>query len=265
MKKRHAKRRRWIFTAILTLIILVATPAIDLLVGDAGEWLKSHQWVVWVLAAMSIVATIALAIWDHHQLDEVEVNVPQVVEEYEDLRKRYLRQIVEQTQFLTLRGLDIKSGDASVGDQERLRLPDVYIQLDTKTKDTKEIAKKGRDGKIRSKDVYSSSLSALEALIQNEHMVLLGEPGSGKTTFVNYLAFCLASDGLNPREGWLEKLNSWPEEWSGILPVPVVLRDLAAWVEGEKRPERKVKLIDAWLQNWLDEIGLGDFHATLTK
>ena len=258
--KKSSNKRRWLIPAILTLIILVATPATSLLFGDVGEWLKSHQWLVWILAGIGVVATIALAIWDHRQQDEVEVDVPQVVEEYEDLRERYLRQIVDQTQFLTLRGLDIKSGDASAGDQDRLRLPDVYIQLDTTTsvgiKDKKKREEFGRD---------TQPLSALEALIHNERMVLLGEPGSGKTTFVNYLAFCLASDGMNPREGWLEKLDGWPKKWERILPVPVVLRDLAAWLEGEGRSELKLALLDAWLQTWLDEMGLDDFHDMLLK
>jgi len=262
MKKHSTKRRRWLIPAILTLFILIATPAMNLLFGDAGDWLASHQRLVWVLAGIGVIATIALAIWDHRQQDEAEVDVPQVVEEYEDLRKRYLKQIVEQTQFLTLRGLDIKSGDASVGDQDRLRLPDVYIQLDTTA--SVEI----KDKRKRDKILFGRNtrpLSALEALIQNERMVLLGEPGSGKTTFVNYLAFCLASDGLNPRAGWLEKLDGWPKKWAGILPVPVVLRDLAAWMEGEERPEHKLALLDAWLQTWLDEMGLGDFHDTMMQ
>ena len=94
-----------------------------------------------------MIATIALAIWDHRQKDERKVDVPRVVEEYTDLRERYLKQIVEQAQFLTLRGLDIKSGDASAGDQDRLRLPDVYIQLDTTT--SIEIKDKKKRGSLR--------------------------------------------------------------------------------------------------------------------
>ncbi len=260
MKKRSPERRRWMIPAILTAIILLATPALNLLFGDAGKWLESHPWLRWGLVVIGMIATIALAIWDHRQKDEGEVDVPRVVEEYTDLRERYLRQIVEQTQFLTLRGLDIKSGDASAGDQDRLRLPDVYIQLDTMTSRGEEAFKHDPQ-----KTVFFGPLPVLEALILNERMVLLGEPGSGKTTFVNYLAFCMASDGLNPRAGWLDKLEDWPPKWMGILPVPVVLRDLAAWLEGEERSERKMALLSAWLQTWLDEMELGEFHDTLMK
>ena len=37
MKKRSQKRHRWMIPAILTAIILLATPALNLLFGDAGN------------------------------------------------------------------------------------------------------------------------------------------------------------------------------------------------------------------------------------
>ena len=258
MKKRSTKRHRWLIPAILAIMIFLASPALELLYGDAATWFQSHQWLKWGLVGIGVIAAIGLAIWEYRQGDEAEVDVPQVVEAYEDLRTRYLAQIRERTQFLTLRGLDVKSGDASVRDQDRLRLPDVYIQLDT-------TAKERVDAGHGWKTEGDRPLSALEALVNNKRMVLLGEPGGGKTTFVNYLAFCLASDGLNPREGWLEKLEGWPKAWAGILPVPVVLRDMAAWLETEDRQERKLALLDAWLQTWLNEMGLGDFHDVMMK
>ena len=65
-------------------------------------------------------------------------------------------------------------------------------------------------------------------------MVLLGDPGSGKTTFGNYLAFCLAGAGLDDlgelaeseERGWLERLApAWPH--GARLPLPVTLRQFA--------------------------------------
>jgi formylglycine-generating enzyme required for sulfatase activity len=86
-------------------------------------------------------------------------------------------------------------------------------------------------------------LSALEALDREQHLVLMGGPGSGKTTFLNFVALCLAgeilrSPGANlkllrrpiPPEADSPSDKPKPQRWRhrALLPVRVVLRDLAA-------------------------------------
>ena len=72
-------------------------------------------------------------------------------------------------------------------------------------------------------------------------MVLLGDPGSGKSTFLNYLALCLAGARLEqageagnlPGDHWLEQLEpAWTH--GALLPVHVILRRFArtAWCDG---------------------------------
>src|SRR5262249_43674909 len=70
-------------------------------------------------------------------------------------------------------------------------------------------------------------LSALQASIMNRQMVLLGDPGSGKSTFLSHLVLCLAAHGLEPQAGWLTSLPNGPLDEAAIVPICVILRGFA--------------------------------------
>ncbi|MCP3964057.1 MAG: SUMF1/EgtB/PvdO family nonheme iron enzyme [bacterium] len=74
-------------------------------------------------------------------------------------------------------------------------------------------------------------LTTLEALAQEPFLVLLGDPGSGKSTFVNHLAVTLASRLLGDEADPLE-MSSGPleEPW---FPVRIVLRQWSAGLRPE--------------------------------
>jgi formylglycine-generating enzyme required for sulfatase activity/energy-coupling factor transporter ATP-binding protein EcfA2 len=69
------------------------------------------------------------------------------------------------------------------------------------------------------------SLLAVEAVTQQIHLVLLGDPGSGKSTFLRHLAWALARRGLD-QAGPETQLFGWPDE-RRLLPVILPLRRLA--------------------------------------
>jgi formylglycine-generating enzyme required for sulfatase activity/energy-coupling factor transporter ATP-binding protein EcfA2 len=73
------------------------------------------------------------------------------------------------------------------------------------------------------------ALTALEALILNPCLAILGDPGSGKSTLLAFIAQALATRNRRLLPGLP------PEVWR-CIPVLAKLRDFAAWAAGE--PER---------------------------
>ena len=129
--------------------------------------------------------------------------------------------VMQTTSSLPLRGVDVGASDPT-GDQKAIGLANVYVDLDTTWSYRDEWA----DGEKR---IVSEQkrISVLESVVVSRHIVLLGEPGGGKSTFINFLAHCLAAQVLEPDKSWLAYLNGWPKEEANTLPVVVILRDFA--------------------------------------
>ena len=77
------------------------------------------------------------------------------------------------------------------------------------------------------KDDDLSHLSAMEASNAYSRLVLLGDPGSGKTIFMNYLALCMTGAVLAPDGDWITRLQA--QGWGNgtYLPISIILRDFA--------------------------------------
>lgn len=165
--------------------------------------------------------------------------------------KIYCQLILRQCGDLPLRGLDIQESEA--GNKEKaIGLAQVYVDLDTTsrvrlTKQEKEAYEK------RGKQEDTRPVTALEALQQNQKLVLLGDPGGGKSTFVSHLAYCLAAHHLYPTEKWLAHLPGWIEKNRQVIPLLVILRDFAQFEPEGKltadSPERLWQFIKYRLHN----------------
>jgi hypothetical protein len=125
------------------------------------------------------------------------------------------------------------------------QLASVYTALLTQARATDEANPQAAQDAARSRAGRDADRqSALEALNAEKYLVLMGGPGSGKTTFLNYVALCMAGELLGlgsanlkllrrpipPEPGDDPNKRPKPQRWThkGLLPVRVLLRDFAA-------------------------------------
>lgn len=140
----------------------------------------------------------------------------------ERLHQQCLRQLARRCNILPLAAL---GGEGSA--KEEVNLNDVYVSLDTRSRRPfrDEAEKKAWQERSGQRNEDDRSLTALEAATEHHKLVLLGDPGSGKSTFVQQIAARLSLARLGEKEplvGWAEQ--SWP--------LLTLLRDLAPRLAG---------------------------------
>jgi len=155
-----------------------------------------------------------------------------------DLRSAYLNHLFETVGGLSLAGIDPKAASDT---ETRLDLGAVYTALLTLT--SEECERMQKEARFTPQGRTRERTSVLTQLDRCPRLVLLGDPGSGKSTFVNFVALCLAGEALGRGEANLARLTEplpaddededeqqRPQPWSHgpLLPVRVVLRDFAA-------------------------------------
>ena len=147
---------------------------------------------------------------------------------------RYCHILVNSSRQMSLRGLDVGESDPT-GEQPRLDLAQVYVDLLTTTQvptDKNQQERRERERWREERD--TEPLSALGAVAANRRVVLLGDPGSGKSTFLTHLALCLAGHTLDPQDTWTERLAGWNwEQDDNLVPMVCVLRDFARWLPAD--------------------------------
>ncbi|MCL6591482.1 MAG: metallophosphoesterase [Firmicutes bacterium] len=151
----------------------------------------------------------------------------------DSLRRSYLNRLFETTSQVSLSGIDPNIPEDS---KSQLQLSAVYTALLTLTPEQEQTGLKNA-----MPDRERKLLSALEQMERQRHLVLMGDPGGGKSTFVNFTVMCLAGELLgNPTVNLKalqaplpddegnpgKKLQKWTHE--ALLPVRIILRDFAA-------------------------------------
>lgn len=161
---------------------------------------------------------------------------------------------------------------AASGDRgASLRLDAVYTALMTQS------ATGGDGARDFSRSMDPQRLSALAQLDRHDRLVLLGDPGSGKSTFVSFVALCMAGAILKDREANLKILRSplpgaeaeeekpKPQPWrhGPLVPVRVILRDLAA--HGLPDSEEQITASHLWkfIEKTLADQEIGEYAPFL--
>jgi predicted NACHT family NTPase len=170
-----------------------------------------------------------------------------------------------------------------------MRLEQVYIGLHT-TSQVEEAADGAADAPSRSlktvasrvvqrvrrerAEVQARPLTALEAVTRGTppRLMLLGAPGSGKSTFVNHLVLCLAGAALAERglpgipaaAEWLSRLHGWG--FGALLPLRIILHEFAAFPLLAQAGRGSLNLLLDFLQETLGAHAeaLEPIHAELT-
>jgi formylglycine-generating enzyme required for sulfatase activity len=160
----------------------------------------------------------------------------------------YCRVLMSSVETLPMRGIDIGASDPESG-RKRLSIANVFVDLDTKSQilvdaDGKRISREDQTELLGHNrvvaltiDVKTQPISVIEAMAEEPQMVLLGDPGSGKSACVNYLTYCLAANQIEPEGGWLRKIKGWSVEEGDTIPVRIILRDFARFF-ADKVPKR---------------------------
>jgi formylglycine-generating enzyme required for sulfatase activity len=182
----------------------------------------------------------------------------------EKFRESYLYRVFNDAGQLSLSGIDPKA--SSVEKSQKINLSSIYTALLTYHTD--------RDMKFsEDKTGHYEKKSALEMLNTQKQLVLLGDPGSGKTTFVNFVALCLAGEALNDSQVNLALLTKpLPEkdsnqDWNhkALLPVRIILRDFVARGLPKSDEPATAKHLWDFFEDELTKDHLGDYAPYLKQ
>jgi len=169
------------------------------------------------------------------------------------LHRRYLAELAAEANRLPWASLDPDYADPSRG--ESLGLADVYTALDTTQLERVESEDELRA--FLARQAKARRVPAQEMINRESRLLLLGDPGSGKSTLVNFLAYVLAQAGqAEEPEPWLERLTPW--DHGPLLPLRVILREFAAGLPAGTR-RGKAALFLQHQRATLDEWGLSSF------
>ncbi len=150
----------------------------------------------------------------------------------------------------------INFDESNPGEQDNLKISQVFTGLhlqDLRRGQKDDLAEIIRHQRNRNYFTHSAEemmpFTAIQAVATMKQLLILGSPGSGKSTLVDYLATQLARQRIG-LDGFAAVAD-----WScgSLLPVPVVLRRFAAWPR--LTGPGNAGLVWHYLKDMLEEMG----------
>jgi len=191
-----------------------------------------------------------------------------------DQRRAYLRHLYEDAEHISLRTFAKEEADKA---QSLVKLGAIYTALGTK-----EIEAEERSGRptpeeaMRPKD--QRRLSAVEVANRQSRLVLLGDPGSGKSTFIHHLVLCMTGELLGNKEIGLkdlvrplaqgdesDKVGPVRWDWDACLPIVIQLRDFGVKSRGAKGEKGCARHLWDYIRGCLDQWGLASYLDSLRR
>ncbi|MCL4871861.1 MAG: SUMF1/EgtB/PvdO family nonheme iron enzyme [Anaerolineae bacterium] len=152
-------------------------------------------------------------------------------EEWQNQYMAYLMQLCGYPPYTAL--IDIREAGIKVA---KIALEKIFTSLDVPT--TEQLRHLPKEAMLdrESPDLTQMEREQREPVLkaigrsENKHLVILGAPGSGKSTLINFLTLCLAGDHLQDKDinqSLLQK-QGWELAHLRLIPVLVILRKYAA-------------------------------------
>ncbi|MEM7248112.1 MAG: SUMF1/EgtB/PvdO family nonheme iron enzyme [Acidobacteriota bacterium] len=186
------------------------------------------------------------------------VQAPSTADDGPDPLRHHCRHLAAEVRRLPLSRIDRASADAT-HERECRQLENVYVDLDAVGRPA---SKEPFDSPEEREDEPTTT-PLLQLAAEFPRLVLLGDPGGGKTTFLNHLALCLAGGHLHDSGAWRERLTGWSDELTSLVPVRVLLRDLHRFLgEGETADASDVL---RYLESRCAKAGHPEAHSFLRK
>ncbi|HLC16394.1 MAG TPA: SUMF1/EgtB/PvdO family nonheme iron enzyme [Thermodesulfovibrionia bacterium] len=182
----------------------------------------------------------------------------------------YLRTLLSRCDSLDLSPIDrAYTGEFKPGEPCAVKVSDVFTTLYLKgvsrfpEQNIAAVIQKKDSAPVqvrKDEDKKQVHVQAIEAVGAVPCLVMLGQPGGGKSTLVNHMASQLARQQLGESS---EVLPGWSSD-ERLLPVRIVLRHFASWLPvGTKRPD--AGLVWNYLEDQLKEWGCMEAFIPLRK
>ena len=190
------------------------------------------------------------------------ISVPKEVGE-----RHYLETILTHCSKLDLAQIDLSLSTNPDGVDQRVQIKDVFTPLYLENlsrfpdQSISSIIKGTARPVERDSEEEMLLVQAVEAIGAMDRLVVLGHPGGGKSTLVNYIMVQLAHNRLGNTSNDVDEeendpLPGWDIAHRRLIPVRIVLRRFAAWMDADVKKGEAGHVWD-YLKELLGKWGCG--------